>query len=157
MARYSTGNGRVRADGVKQLDEKLARLARDMPLAAAAGIEDGMCQIMVHAKQRTPVDTGAMQASGYVAAPEISGGKARVDAGFGGPSRLYVRKQHENEWYNHPNGGEDHFFSKAIDAGRDLLRNTVRKAISYFTRTGRPLWNRDSSIPKDPWSGTGGS
>lgn len=42
--------------------------------------------IMTKAKKLTPVDTGALRASGFVEPPRVFGNKVEVTLGFGGPA-----------------------------------------------------------------------
>jgi len=51
---------------------------------------------MTEAKKRTPVDTGALRASGHVQGPEEIGDTMIVKLVFGGPSADYAMDVHEN-------------------------------------------------------------
>lgn len=84
--------------------------------AVAAGIFALANEIMIDAKERAPVDTGAMRASGYVAPPEIGSTSIVLEEGFGGPSKEYVIRQHEDLSLHHPGGGEAKFLERAFDA-----------------------------------------
>lgn len=143
MARYHRGRSGVTATGVDNLTRKLQALAKEVPLAAAYGQYEAMQEIVKDAKNRAPVDTGALRDSGYVAAPDIRGGKSRVEAGFGGYAGPYATRQHETHATKH------HFFSGAIDAGLDLLRNTVAKYVNNFLKTGR-LRMPPKTVPSTP-------
>lgn len=58
--------------------------------AAQHGMTKGLYQeaekIMTAAKRQTPVDTGALRASGHVKLPEATPDGLRVEMGFGGPA-----------------------------------------------------------------------
>ena len=51
-----------------------------------------------------PVDTGALRASGFVDPPVISGTRAEVSFGFGGPAAPYAVVVHEDLTKRHPVG-----------------------------------------------------
>lgn len=57
--------------------------------------------IMNTAKGLTPVDTGALRASGHVNPPDVSGGKVSVELGFGGAAEAYAVYVHEMTWVGH--------------------------------------------------------
>jgi hypothetical protein len=59
---------------------------------------------MAEAKRRTPVDTGALRASGHVSSPRHSGGTFEIDLAFGGPAAPYAAIVHEDPDAHHPVG-----------------------------------------------------
>jgi hypothetical protein len=74
-------------------------------LAFASGVNAEMAkklyedaeEVMRESKERyVPVDTGALRASGHVERPRISGSRASVDLGFGGPAVEYAEYVHED-------------------------------------------------------------
>jgi hypothetical protein len=119
-----------------------------MPVAHAAGLFQGAQIIMRNAKERAPKDTEDMSKTGYVAAPEISGGgKVTIEAGFGGNSlggrrqkevAHYVVRQHYDTSLSHPNGGEAMFFQNACDAHAGDVAREVARAVTAFLR-GKPV------------------
>lgn len=131
MARYHSGRGGVTLTGVNNLTRKLQALAKGAPVAAAYGQYEALQTIIIDAKNRAPVDTGALRDSGYVAAPDVRGGQSRVEAGFGGYASPYAARQHATH------ATANHFLSNAMDAGLKLLRDTVARYISNFMRSGR--------------------
>lgn len=60
--------------------------------------------LMTKAKMLTPVDTGALRASGHVQAPVVEGGKVSVTLGFGGAAEAYAVPVHERMDVHHPVG-----------------------------------------------------
>jgi hypothetical protein len=77
-------------------DLAVRALAGEMYLEAEA--------TMTEAKQETPVDTGALRASGTVLLPEITGDEVLVQMGFGGAAVDYAIYVHEDLEKNHPVG-----------------------------------------------------
>lgn len=79
--------------GARQVSANLRTIARKSPSEfgraayAEAEIE------MTEARLRTPVDTGVLRASGYVAPPEVRGQDVSVELGFNTPYAVAV---HEN-------------------------------------------------------------
>lgn len=60
--------------------------------------------LMTKAKMLTPVDTGALRASGHVQAPVVENGKVTVTLGFGGAAEAYAVPVHERMDVHHPVG-----------------------------------------------------
>lgn len=86
----------IRVNGADRLASRLSALAAQIggdtvarALVAEAEIE------MTEAKKRTPVDTGALRASGHVGGPFRRGNTVEVKLGFGGPSAPYAIFVHE--------------------------------------------------------------
>jgi hypothetical protein len=77
-------------------------------------------RIMTEAKRLTPVDTGALRASGHVQKPVIRRGRIEVTLGFGGPSAPYAVIVHENLNVRHQ-VGQAKFLEKPLnEAARGL-------------------------------------
>lgn len=118
--------------GHKELIYKLKQLSFEAPVATGFGMYEGMQNIMVAAKAAAPKDTHAMAKSGYVAPPEVrSGAEVLVDSGFGGLSENYVIRVHQTH------ATRSHFFTNAIDAGRNMLVATIQKHVDRYLKTGK--------------------
>lgn len=138
------GWGRIQAD--------LRRYPKQAGIAVAFGAYDALQPVMLDAKRRAPVDTHAMELSGYVAKPQMfSGGGVRVEAGFGGDSEQYVVRQHEDETLQHAPGKEAKFLQKALDAGESQIKATIEHWIAEFMRTGKLLPFPQKQVPESPW------
>jgi hypothetical protein len=143
----------VKVAGYKELIFNLKRIEQEAPVAFAFGAYEGLSEIMVDAKNRAPKDTETMAKSGYVAPPAVANGQdVTLEAGFGGGSAEYLVSQHEDSTIPHPNGGEHHFFSNAIDAGRGNLLTIIKRHVQAFLKTGRttPV---PKKVPATPWEG----
>jgi hypothetical protein len=88
------------ANVVKNLERAVARLQK----AAVASLKAEAAAILDQAKSRTPVETGALRASGHVDKPKIDGRKISVQVAFGGPSAPYGHIVHEDLAAHHDNG-----------------------------------------------------
>ena len=75
-----------------QLDAKRQQVIT----ACASGIYMAGEYILAQSKDRAPVDTGNLRASGFVDLPEVSGAVVAVKLGYGGFSAAYALKVHEN-------------------------------------------------------------
>lgn len=88
-------------------------------------------EMMTLAKERTPVDTGALRASGHVIPPTISGGKVKSVGGFGGTSVNYAIMVHENLNVHH-RVGQAKFYESAVNDKSDKIIPTIRIKILTF-------------------------
>lgn len=94
-------------------------------------------RIMTNAKLRTPVRTGALRASGQVAAPEASGTSVTVEMGFGSAAVRYAIFVHENLRARHA-VGEAKFLERAVDEARATLERRIADEIrAIFPRVIR--------------------
>lgn len=137
--------------GWGRLQAELRRYPKQAGIAVAFGSYDAMQPVMLDAKARAPVDTHAMELSGYVAKPQMfSGGGARVEAGFGGDSEQYVVRQHEDTSLDPHRVGESKFFQKALDAGESEMRATITRWVRHYVETGKLLPFPDKRVPESP-------
>lgn len=74
----------------------LAVAANTVMAAASIGLYRFGEAIMTDAKERTPVDTGALRNSGHVMQPEMVGRTIVVRLRFGGPAAPYAPLVHED-------------------------------------------------------------
>lgn len=116
MARTSLGT----FDG----GDELRRVIRELGPRASRAVARALYQqgevIMTEAKKRTPVDTGALRASGHVHPLEITAGQVAVLLGFGGPSAPYAIYVHENLHAHHPVGQAKFLESAVLEAASTL-------------------------------------
>lgn len=77
--------------------------ANAAPAFAAAGRAELEVEL-TEARYRTPVATGALRASGYVAEPQITERQIDIEIGFGGPAAPYALYVHENLSAHHKVG-----------------------------------------------------
>lgn len=135
--------------GLPDLRKELRLAGERAEVAGRAGIYAVAVAIMRDAKRRTPVDTGALRASGFVTVPTRA--TPNIQIGFGGPAKAYAAIQHEVSWYRH-RVGESHFLLNAINAvsggsGTALL---IRTAKAMFTKRNGAI-AKAADIPTSPW------
>ena len=97
--------------GQRELDRAWAKIAKSVPLAAAMGLYALGFDIIALAVAKTPVDTGRLRASRYVAPPVLRGSTHVVELGFG---TRYAAPVHERIDVAHSTG-EAKFLQKAIN------------------------------------------
>ncbi len=82
--------------GTAQVQARLRDLGRMFPVVAGNAMRAEAEIEMTEAKERTPVLTGALKASGHVVGPEITSRDITVVLRFGGPAIPYAIVVHEN-------------------------------------------------------------
>jgi hypothetical protein len=82
---------------------------------------------MAEAKQRTPVDTGALRASGVVSLPEFSGRQISVSLNFGGPAAPYALVVHEDLEAHHPVGQAKYLESVIVESAPFMAARLARR------------------------------
>jgi hypothetical protein len=89
--------------------------------AVGAALYQEAERVMADSKEHfVPVDLGELRASGHVREPQVSGAKASVQMGFGGPAAPYALRQHEELGYHHE-VGEAKYLEKPLLAATDGL------------------------------------
>lgn len=170
--RLRDSKGRFVGGGQSSVERNL-RKARDRMLdAARSAVFLGANVVMTASKERTPVDIGALRASGYVTLPRQRAGGVESELGYGGPAEDYAVIQHEVTEFNHPslanirrgieaegsNTGEAKYLQKAMDEkGREaiwlmrrvFLQALIRGSIPPFARTHPTNPNQAGS--KEEW------
>ena len=90
--------------GKRKLLRALQKKGTDIRTAAGRALYQEALVIMAMAKEETPVDTGALRASGIVHAPSSRGGETEVLLSFGDASVSYGEKVHEDMSAHHAVG-----------------------------------------------------
>lgn len=119
--------------------------------------------IVTQAQGLVPVDTGALQSSGYVAEPVRDGPRVRVDLGFGGPAAKINRKTgqstegyalhvHEDLESFHPSGGialylEIPFRDAKRGMGTRIAERLRQRAFGRFETTMSSALGEDADGP----------
>lgn len=102
-----------------------------MRQALAAALYREAEGLITEAKQETPVDTGALRASGHVRQPEIKENEIVVRCGFGGVGAPYGLYVHENLEASHP-----------VGKAKYLEDPANRRAPTMEERVGRDIGNK---------------
>lgn len=87
--------------GRAEMERAIRTLGENGPKAMALALENEAERIMNQAKDIVPVDTTALETSGIVDLPMISGSDVTVKMGFGGAASAYAEVQHEELSYYH--------------------------------------------------------
>jgi hypothetical protein len=123
--------------GSDTLKAALLALGARAPSVLAAALYQEAETVMTQAKGLTPVDTGALRASGHVEPPVLQGDTVTVTLGFGTDYAVYV---HENLTARHP-VGEAKFLERPVlewaDVAEARLAAHVGKAIEAQARAAR--------------------
>lgn len=107
----------------------LAGIVQNLPQRAAAALYQEAEAIMAIAKTRTPVDTGALRASGYTAPPDVSGDTISVELGFGGAASEYAVFVHERFDLKHAPGTGPKFLEDPLKEAAPGLADRLAKRI----------------------------
>lgn len=98
--------------GADKVHRAMKRAQVDVEKATAAAVYVAANVVMTNAKQRAPIDTGVLRASGYVTLP-VPSKNPKVEVGFGGAAAPYALAQHEHTEFKHE-VGEAKYLEKAI-------------------------------------------
>lgn len=118
--------------GLDALGSKLTGLYQQLVSQAGDALRAEAEIEMTKAKQRTPVLTGRLRASGHVTGPDVSGDETTVTLAFGGPAVEYALFVHENEEAFHHVGQAKYLESVLMESApylaqrvADRLKRTV--------------------------------
>ena len=114
--------------GVVEMRRKFERLVREFPEAVGSALHEELEIELLEAKQRTPVDTGALRASGFVEGPKVRRGHISDRIVFGGPAAPYAVIVHEDLEAHHPVGQAKFLESVLVESAPYLLERTVDRA-----------------------------
>lgn len=97
-------NINIDIQGADKVTANLQKLGEGSVKRLAAALYQEGEGLIAEAKSITPVDTGALRASGHVQQPVIQGKQVTVNCGFGGAAASYAVYVHENLEAHHPVG-----------------------------------------------------
>ena len=123
---------RVRVRGLKQARDKLGRFARGVDARPLRILLEEASRIEAEAKLETPVESGDLRNSVAVSVSQ-RGRKASLTASASSIHRGYDYSniQHENETFNHPNGGKAHFIRDPFNRGVERIERRLREEVGY--------------------------
>ena len=123
---------RVRVEGLKQARDKLGRFARGVDEKPLRILLEEAPRIEAEAKLETPVESGDLRNSVTVSVSQ-SGRKASLTASALSIHRGYDYSniQHENETFNHPNGGKAHFIRDPFNRGVERIKRRIEQEVRY--------------------------
>jgi len=143
--------------GMEELSRRLSLLAEALPEAVGNALRAEAEIEMTEAKRRTPVDTGALRASGNVQGPIQDGNDQMVILGFGGPAGTgnqgetnlmdvgYAVYVHEDEEKFHP-VGEAKFLENTLLKSAPHLADRVANRLARTTAGLQALVNMQTRM-----------
>lgn len=119
------------------LQQMLLRRVEQARNAAENEMYSSGHELVVAAQLEVPVDTGALQSSGSVTAPDRDGEKSSIEVYFGDTNVLnpnhgratstYALDQHENTTYHHE-VGKPHYLTDPLETMKNTIRSRIKKA-----------------------------
>jgi len=124
----------ITVTGVSRTIRTLSRMGEDLLPIIAAALNEEHEKIMTLAKERTPVDTGALRASGHVVPPRIVARSIQSIGAFGGTAAPYAIVVHENLSAFH-RVGRSKFYESAVQDRVSNIGPAVRNAVRGYLVT----------------------
>ena len=123
---------RVRAQGLNQARDKLGRFVKGVDEKSFQICLEEAPRIEAEAKLETPVESGDLRNSVNVSVSHTKR-KVRLVAFASSIHRGYDYSaiQHENETFNHPNGGKAHFIRDPFNRGVERIKHRLREEVGY--------------------------
>ncbi len=118
----------LKMDGMSELGRRLELLSADIVVEIGEALRaEGEIE-MTEAKKRTPVDTGALRASGHVTGPDRKGRDVEVRLSFGGPAVQYAVEVHENleAWHR---VGQAKYLESVLNESASHMANRVARRL----------------------------
>ena len=110
--------------GIAEVNAQLAKLVERDQQAAVQALREEAETIMTDSKQRVPVDTGVLRASGFVSPVEDG-----VRLAYGGAASDYAIYVHENLDANHPVGEAKYLERPVLEALPGLAERVAKTMI----------------------------
>jgi hypothetical protein len=123
---------RIQFRGQAQVSANLRALVRAMPDAVGRALREEAEIEMTEAKERTPVDTGALRASGHVTGPERAGKQISVDLNYGGVAAPYAVYVHEDMDAHHPVGQAKFLESTLLESAPHMPKRIATRVERYL-------------------------
>ena len=123
--------GRIRIDGLDELQAKLKASGKRATVALAGPLFLEGQLIMTEAIDLAPVDVGTLQGSGVVQKPDIQAHKVIVELGFGGAAAAYALIQHERTDFKHTSG-QAKFLEQPVKAAKAGFGKRVAQHLDLF-------------------------
>lgn len=123
---------RVTVEGLSEASSNLSKFLRTLESTPTEVLLQEAPRIQETARVRTPVKAGKLKSSVKVRVSRDKrrpGLYAQASAFNHGYDYAYI--QHENEAYNHPNGGQAKFLESAFTEGVDRIMRRIRQEVRY--------------------------
>ena len=109
--------------GQNKMKVKIKAMGNSIPRVAASALHMEHESIMTQAKIFAPVLTGALESSGHVTLPTISGNSIISIGGFGGSAVAYAATVHETH------RTKSKFYERALNAAVPGMANRLARII----------------------------
>ena len=135
---------KLRVEHLDELLREVSALQTNIGRHIGGAIHTEAELLMTQAKDRTPVQTGALKNSGHVRPPEELVGRVSVEMGFGGPAGSgqgqnedvgYAIYVHEDLTAHH-NVGQAKFLESVINENRDTISTRVAARLRRRIKLG---------------------
>ena len=120
--------------GLTEALTMLGKLGEGLLIEISETVNEEHEKIMLLAKERTPVDTGALKASGHVIPAKISGDTVQSVGQFGGELAPYALIVHEDLTKHHP-VGRAKFYESAMQEKSPDIGPAIRDAIYDYLKS----------------------
>lgn len=132
--------------GADEISKRAAQWIKRYENATAAALYQEGLAIDAKAVAKTPVDSGRLRATHYVAPPVKDKGRMTVEIGFGTDYAVYV---HERTEVGHP-VGEAKFLEKALNERTSGFKERMAKRVRANLRSGVEMVPLDPNTPQRP-------
>ena len=137
--------GHVKLRGWKETQDRLDRLRKTAPQAVVIGMMALGEEIMADSVRRTPVDTGRLRSTAYVAPPRLAGDWT-VELGYG---TNYAVAVHERTEASHSTGEAKFLENAVLSRGARGLWKIAERAEKLIERGGEPPQTRYPLGPQE--------
>jgi hypothetical protein len=127
-------NDGIVINGLAEALSRIGKMGDGLLSAITETVDEEHEEIMQLAKERTPVDTGALKASGHVIPAKISGNIVQSAGQFGGESAPYALIVHEDLTKHHP-VGRAKFYESAMQEKAPNVGPAIRDAIHDYLKS----------------------
>lgn len=138
----------VQITGADDVLRKLQTVKEKWPLSFAAAVFTWATDVISTAMKLTPVDTGYLRDSRYLARPIVAGESFEIEGGFGAPYASWVHEIQKAYAV-----GEWKFLSKAIDYHMPSAMAQIASRTMRLAATGTGLDGLNETHPRHPMGG----
>lgn len=114
--------------GLTEIEQKIKRLGRDAPKAAARGLIEEANAILYEADPLVPKDHGILRNTATHTAPKQTVADVSLEAGYGSVTVDYAAVQHENLTFRHRVGQAKYLATVVQRRAREFPR-TIGRAL----------------------------
>ena len=116
-------------EGTEKINANFKKILAEQPMVLARALYREAEGVIAEAKLETPVDTGALRASGYVAQPVVQAQSVSIQFGFGGPAAPYAVFVHERLDLHHPIG-KSKYLEDPFNRRKSAMFERINKAVA---------------------------